>query len=107
MMSLIRAPRQKEKRAWWEVENCELNWARKRNDIRYYGNYDRTVVIYTDMRVMDDWYGIEIGGVKIGGGNFRLYAYRDDELVPLTDDVYANGWLTEKFEDNRKIPRIV
>ena len=81
---------------WWEERNCELNWTKKRNDLRYYGNYDGTVVIYTDMNELSVSYEIEIGGVKIGDGNFNLYAYRDGELVPLTDDVYTKGWVTEE-----------
>ena len=88
--------RREVERAWWEAKNCELNWTKKRNDLRYYGNYDGTVVIYTDVSVLGNWYEIEIGGVKIGEGNFELYAYRDGELVYLTDDVYTKGWLTKE-----------
>ena len=53
-------------------------------------------MIYTDFSLLDNWFEIKIGGVKIGGGNFSLYAYRDGELLPLTDDIYENGRLTEE-----------
>ncbi|MBQ4564260.1 MAG: hypothetical protein IJA58_07245 [Lachnospiraceae bacterium] len=86
---------------WREKENCELRWTFENSSVRYYGNFDGTVVIYQRSNsIVGVSYDIGFAGVTVGHGSFSLHAYRDGEIVSA-HEAYEKGWLTK--EDARTV----